>query len=162
MFASLFKSFFKKNSKNVRKLDLNSDTVLISKQDVEDMLTQLNENEDYSYNGDAQSVSSDNVAETLDLLSIDDTHLDGVDDNGSTIQNDETKSEISSVGQNAQESVKVEDPNVQKTINQINSLQCPFTWNIKPNKQKNLISFIQNKYGEYNLDISLPEFTFER
>lgn len=162
MFATLFKSFFKKNNKNVQKLDSNADMVVISRQDVEEMLSRLNENEHYLDNGDDQSVSSDNIVETLDSLSIADAHLDYVNDNGSTIQNDETKSEISSIENNSQEPVKVEDPSVQKTVNQINSLQCPFTWNIKSNKQKDLISLIQNKYGEYNLDISSPEFTFER
>lgn len=162
MFATLFKSFFKKSNKNVQKQDLNTDMVMINRQDVEEMLTQLNENEDYLDNGDIQSVSSDNIVETLDSLSIADTHLDYVIDNDSTIQNDKAKSEISSIEKNFQEAAKVEDPSVQKTINQINSLQCPFTWNIKPSKHKNLVSLVQNKYGEYNLDISSPEFTFER
>lgn len=162
MFSTLFKSFFKKNNKNVPKPDLNKDMVVINRQDVEEMLTRLNENEDYLDIGDIQSVSSDNIVETLDSLSIADTHLDYANDNGSTIQNDDTKSEVGSIENNSEEPVKVKDPSEQKTINQINSLHCPFTWNIKPNKHKNLISLVRNKYGEYNLDISSPEFTFER
>lgn len=44
---------------------------------------------------------------------------------------------------------------------QINALQCLFTWKIE-SKSRNIISFIKNKYGDYNLDISVPEFTFVR
>lgn len=47
-------------------------------------------------------------------------------------------------------------------LNQIKSLHCLFTWNLKSQKKKDIITHIKNKYGNYNLDISVSEFTFVR
>jgi len=54
-----------------------------------------------------------------------------------------------------------------KTIlsTQIQSLQCLFTWKSSKSKftnKQNIIAYIKNKYGDYNLDISILEFTFVR
>lgn len=43
---------------------------------------------------------------------------------------------------------------------QIQSLQCLFTWQVKSQGNQDMITCIKNKYGDANLDISLPEFTF--
>lgn len=51
------------------------------------------------------------------------------------------------------------DPDTARIIHKINQLQCLFTWNIIP---KNVILCIWKKYGEYNLNISSPEFKLER
>lgn len=157
MFATLFQTFLKETDVDVKKYEVDSKSVGITKQQVEDMLAKLDETPD----GDAQSVSSNNAG-ALESLSIAVTQEDNAYDAGSLGHFDDTKSEVSSVGENKQNSVKIADSSLQKTINQINSLQCPFTWNLKANKRKNLISLIENKYGEYNLDISSAEFTLER
>jgi len=47
-------------------------------------------------------------------------------------------------------------------MNQIKNLECLFAWNIKPSNKNNFILFIQNKYGEYNLNIQSSELTLER
>uniref|UniRef100_A0A2S2QZ41 ribonuclease H n=1 Tax=Sipha flava TaxID=143950 RepID=A0A2S2QZ41_9HEMI len=47
-------------------------------------------------------------------------------------------------------------------LNQIKSLQCLFTWEVKSQRNQDMIIYIKNKYGNVNLDISLPEFTFTR
>lgn len=50
-----------------------------------------------------------------------------------------------------------------KQINEINSLNCLFMWNLPHETlKKDMIIYIQNKYGNYNMDISQPVFTFER
>lgn len=47
-------------------------------------------------------------------------------------------------------------------LNRIKSLQCLFTWEVKSQNNQDMITYIKNKYGDVNLDISLPEFTFTR
>lgn len=47
-------------------------------------------------------------------------------------------------------------------LDQIKSLHCLFTWNLKRQKKQDIITHIENKYGSYNLDISVSEFTFVR
>lgn len=160
MFAS-FKTLFKKINKNVKKSEADSSFVKITRQEVENMLTKLDEAEERSVSGDARSVSSDNAVDALDSLSIADIRQDDVNGAGSLHCFNDTKSEVSSVLGDKQEPAEVVDCDLQKTINKINSLQCPFTWNLKSNNRK-LISFVQNKFGEYNLDISSVEFSFER
>lgn len=164
MFATMFKSLFDKSGKNLKidKTEPEPEMVEITTQDVENMLTELNEMKNNSNNNtDNHCSTSKDVTEAIDLLSIADTNSElSYDDLVDHI--DDTVSEVSSIGEN-QESAKVaEDSAAIKIVNQINNLLCPFTWNIKPNKNKNIILAIQNKFGEYNLNISSPEFTFER
>lgn len=59
------------------------------------------------------------------------------------------------------EQIPIQNSKNTKLLVQINALQCLFTWKIE-SKSQNIISYIKNKYGDYNLDISLPEFTFVR
>lgn len=165
MFASMFKSLFDKSEKNLKidKTETESEIVEITTEDVENMLTELNEIKKNSNNDtDNHCSTTKDVTEAIDLLSIADTNSElSYDDLADHI--DDTKSEVSSIGENNQESAKVtEDTAAIKIVNQINNLLCPFTWNIKPNKNKNVIISIQNKFGEYNLNISSSEFTFER
>lgn len=162
MFASMFKSMFNKskNKTEIQKIKLKQE---ICKQDVEDMLTELGEfHESTDIDGD-QSASKDSVIEeAMDLLSITDICSEYLIVNESTNNFDDSKSEVSSIEENVKDSAEVEDPEMKKMMNKVNNLQCLFTWNLKPNKKHNFILYIQNKYGEYNLDITSPEFTFER
>lgn len=161
----MFKSLFDKSEKNpkIDKTESESEMVEITTQDVENLLIELNEIKNNSNNDTDNHCSlSKDVTEAIDLLSIADTNSElSYDDLVDNI--DDTESEVSSIGENNQESAKVaEDAAAIKTVNQINNLLCPFTWNIKPNKNKNIILLLQNKFGEYNLNISSSEFTFER
>lgn len=58
--------------------------------------------------------------------------------------------------------VPVEQTTETQLLNQIESLHCLFTWNLKTKKKQDIITHIKNKYGNYNLDISVTEFTFVR
>lgn len=60
----------------------------------------------------------------------------------------------------------VKDCKKKELFDQIKSLHCLFTWDLKPPKKQNIITCIKNKYGCNNLDLSsysqTPEFTFVR
>lgn len=154
MFSTMFKSLFT-NEKKKKKSD---DFLIVNiayKEKIESKLTELNEQAE-------NSVVDDNVIDAFDLMSIADTQADiEIINNGSVDNFEDSKSEISSIGEN-EPSLQDTDSAMKRTINQINSLQCLFTWNIKPNNRRNIILMVQNKYGDYNLDISSPEFTLQR
>lgn len=156
MFAT-FKTLFNKIKKNVKKPEVDSSFVETTRQEVELMLNELDESKERSVSGDSQSVYNDYA---LDALSTIAGTLADDENNAASLDrfDNDTKSEV---GENIQKPAEVVDDGLKKTINKINSLQCPFTWNIKANNSR-FISSIQNKYGEYNLDISSAEFTFER
>ncbi|CAI6350759.1 unnamed protein product [Macrosiphum euphorbiae] len=168
MYASLFKSLFNKSGKKDKKelITVESGQFDITKNDVEDMLTSLNEiNVDVKEtldNSVSRSVSLDNIIDGIESMPIDNTHPDYLNDSASVDNFDDTKSEVSSIGENQVACETDENSKKTNTANKINSLQCLFTWNIKSNDKKNMILLIHNKYGEYNLNISSPEFTFER
>lgn len=49
------------------------------------------------------------------------------------------------------------------TEKQLNSLQCPFTWNFEANVwNKNVTNRVENKYGKFNMDISAKKFSLEK
>lgn len=164
MFSTMFKSLFD----NGNKQNNESENQIVNnayRKEIESKLTELNEignalNENYS------QTNQHDIIDALEVVSIADTNSYDDIDVGSVDNFDDSKSEISSIGEinvYTQTNKKVDpDSKTLKTINRINSLQCLFTWNLKANNRKNLILMIQKKYGEYNLDISLPEFTFQR
>jgi len=160
MFASMFKTLLNKSEINAKKESIaeESETVKIISKDVKYMLNELDEIKD---NSDNFPVTKDDVTDAIELLSIVDNHPEHLNDNASVEYFDDTKSEVSSIGENQIDVATIEDPGIKKTVNRINSLQCLFTWNVKP-KKKNLILHIRNKYGEYNLNISSSEFTLKR
>ncbi|XP_060853539.1 uncharacterized protein LOC132931653 [Rhopalosiphum padi] len=71
-----------------------------------------------------------------------------------------SKNDFKSIEQKKQ--VPVEQIKETQLLSQIKSLHCLFTWNLKPQKKQDIITHIKNKYGNYNLDISVTEFTFVR
>ncbi|XP_001944436.2 uncharacterized protein LOC100160066 [Acyrthosiphon pisum] len=168
MFASMFKSLFNKSGKKGKKelITMESDLFDITKKDVEYMLTSLNEiNVDVKEildNSVSRSISLDNIIDGIESMPIDNTDPEYLNDSASVDNFDDTKSEVSSIGENQVACEIVENSKKTNTGNKINSLQCLFTWNIKSNDKKNMILLIHNKYGEYNLNISSTEFTFER
>ncbi|XP_027854457.1 uncharacterized protein LOC114133034 [Aphis gossypii] len=160
MFATMYKTLLDKSEMNAKKESIveESETVKITSKDVKHMLNELDEIKD---NSDSCSVTKDDVIDAIESLSIIDNHPEHLNDNASVEYFDDTKSEVSSIGENQIDVATIEDPNIKKTVNRINSLQCLFTWNVK-SKKKNFILHIRNKYGEYNLNLSLSEFTLER
>lgn len=167
MFASMFKSLFNKSdkkNKTEKNEDISPEIVKKARQGVEDMLFKLIEVDEHSnYNTNDNSVDAIDTIEAIEAienLSITDTYSENLNDDKIS-QFDDSNSDVSSIGEKKQD-IDEDDVNKKKIINQINSLQCLFTWNIKANTKKNVISWIQNKYGDYNLNISSPEFTLER
>jgi hypothetical protein len=156
MFATIYKSLFNKSKMENNKLD--PETVMKTRQNVENLLTDLCEVNDTLNDDDNSSKSKDNSLESIEL-SFDNIHLEYLNDNDSVDNFDDSKNDISFDGNNKPEVAQIENFDDKKLINQINSLQCPFTWNLKQNHK---ISRLQNEYGEYNLDISSQEFLFER
>lgn len=78
---------------------------------------------------------------------------------------DDTNNKSISVGKNIQE-LLVDNHKKDELFNQIKSLHCLFTWDLKPQSKQDIISLIKNKYGSNNLDLlkylPTPEFTFVR
>lgn len=162
MFASMFKSLVNESGNKVKKeLSVGSGPEKINKKDIEDMLTSLNDTnvdvKEIVDNSVSRSVSLDNIID-----GIDDANPEYLNDSASVDNFDDTISEVSSIGENQLACETEENSNKTNTANKINNLHCLFTWNIKPNNKKNIISSIHNKYGEYNLNISSTEFTVER
>lgn len=166
----MFKSLFNKSDegiKNEGKQKTEAEIIEIKRcrEDVNKLLDSVVDSElgvelkEDSVNGRTPSTSTNNLVECFEYLSVSDTRSEYLNDSGSIDDFDDTPSEVGSIEENRQEFVEDPDKNI---INQINSLQCLFTWNIKPIFKKNIISLIQSKYGDYNLNISSSEFTFER
>lgn len=164
MFSKIFKSLFTKvKSKDEKKYESELQIVdLTYKEQIETKLTELNEITVNSHNDDSQFTTQHDVINDFEILSITGTNDDNDIDTGSVnIFDDSKSSEISSIEENTL-SLHDVDFNAKKFSNQISNLQCLFTWKLRPNNRKNIILMIQKKYGEYNLNISLPEFTLER
>lgn len=155
MFSTLFQSLFTKNKQNAKTIDDLQIVDTIYKKEIESKLDELNELL-------VDNSSNVSINDAFEQISISDFHADNELINDEPVDNfDDSKSEISSIEEKAPLLQETDSAN-KKIINQINSLQCLFTWNIKPNNNKNIILKIQKKYGEYNLNISSPEFTFPR
>lgn len=99
---------------------------------------------------------------SFNMLSVLNNHLDHL-----IVLNTEDKLNIlsehycNSITIDSKESQSLDD----KQIDEIGSLNCLFTWNLPHetyNLKKDMIAHIKNKYGNYNMDISQPVFTFER
>lgn len=161
MFASMFKTIFNKFDKKVKmgKKDSNPEAIDIARQQVDQMLIEMDDvNDENMSSCDNQLMYNDNINDGFELMSVNDI-FEG-DSEDLVNSSDDDRSVVSSVEEKKR--AEVNDPSKKKLINQINSLQCLFTWNIKPKHKKNVILYIQNSYGEYNLDISSSEFKFER
>jgi len=78
---------------------------------------------------------------------------------------DDTNNKTIGVEKNIQKPL-VDNHKKDELFNQIKSLHCLFTWNLKPQTKQNIISLIKNKYGSNDLDLlkylPTPEFTFVR
>jgi len=144
-------------------LEVESEIVKTTKKGNGILLAESKEIEDNSNNVEIDSLMKDDVIVAIESLSIVDTLPENVYGNNSSTSDEiihETKNEVSSIEENQIVTATIKDP---KTITkQIKNLECLFTWNIKPNNENNLILLIQNKYGEYNLNMKSSEFTLER
>lgn len=144
-------------------LEMKSEIIEITGKSIEISLAESKEIEDNSNNVKINSVMKYDVTIAIKSLSIVDTLPEYFSDNDSSASSGiiyETKNKVSSIGENQIVTATIKNP---KTImNQIKNLECLFTWDIKPNNENNLILLVQNKYGEYSLNIRSSEFTLER
>lgn len=153
MFSSLFELFVKiSNNQDEKKQndDFGKKANKITLKNLDNMLMLLNEIKDDSSNNSIENI----VPANPKISSVNKNHLEDL-----TIDYDfnDTKSYMS-----IQSNSLVEDFFPKKILNQIESLQCLFTWKLKSQKEQDLVTHIQKKYGDTNLDISVPEFTFVR
>jgi len=175
MFASMFKLLFNDCEKKIRIAThaIEFEIAENTRKYVKELLTEIKKVNKNADNGDSCSVSKNNINDAIQILqdilhhflsSISNLYaFPKYSNNGASVEHfDYTKCVINSFGKNQLVSASVKDPNTKRIVNQINNLQCLFTWNIKPNDKKNVILWIWNKYGEYNLNISSSEFTLER
>jgi len=134
MFASMYKTLLNKSKINAKENSIleKSETVKITSNYVKRLLNELNEIKD---NLDNCSIVYD-VTDAIELMSIVDNHPEHLNDLVEYL--DDTKSEVSSIGENKIDVATIKDPDMKKFVNKINHLQCLFTWNVK-SKNKNLI-----------------------
>lgn len=153
MFSSLFELFVKaSNNQDKKKQNENSEkkTNKTTLQNLDNMLMLLNEIKDESCNNSIENIVPANSKILIYKNHLDDLSIDYDFNN--------IKSYNSDVGSNS----LVEDASSKKIQNQVESLQCLFTWKLKSQRDQDLVTHIKKKYGDYNLDISVPEFTFVR
>lgn len=153
MFSSLFELFVKvshNQDKKKQNEDSEKKTNKTSMQNFDNMLLLLNEIKDEPSNN-----SIENIVPANSKILVDKNHLEDLsnhyDFNVTKSNNSDTESDS-----------LVKDSSYKKIQSQIESLQCLFTWKLKSKKDQDLVTHIKNKYGDYNLDISVPEFTFVR
>lgn len=153
MFSSLFELFVKVSNKQDKKKqneDSEKKTNKTSMQNLDNMLMLLNEIKDESSNN-----SIENVAPANSKMLVDKNHLED-------LSNDYNFNVTKSYNNDIESDSIVEDSSSKKIRSQVESLQCLFTWKLKSEREQDLVTHIKNKYGDYNLDISVPEFTFVR
>lgn len=145
MFSSMLEVFKKKSvGQHNDKGNSKQDTVEIAQKNVKILLNKINqESENYSVenisSGDSEVFSSSMCLEK----SIKCNFLDNCK-NASIAKNQ----------------TSVEDIKKNKLYNEIESLHCLFTWQLK--SEKDIVANIKNKYNDNILDLSLSEFTFVR
>lgn len=154
----MFKSLVSvSNGKRTEEYDdiLKSKTYGTAVQNVDDVFALLNEIQEESDDDDStdSEMSVAGIRNGLERFSI---GRDFVVDNF-----DENKINNNFIGGNKPVVPMVEDPD-DKLFHRIESLQCLFTWKLKSQKDQDIILRLKKKYGDINLDMSLPEFTFVR
>lgn len=144
MFKSLVNVSNKQNKNNI---ESKQNSIEHTRQNIDNVLKLLNEIED------------DNSTKNLVVSKVVPLEINTKDVSvGSDLVNN--KNDSKSIENTKQ--VPVEQTTETQLLNQIESLHCLFTWNLKTKKKQDIITHIKNKYGNYNLDISVTEFTFVR
>lgn len=159
MFSAMYDSLaLKQKSEDKFNIKVSLKTVDITRQNIEIFLLQFDKvNENMAI--DTNNKSASMLKYSFQLLLVLDKHLDWLFD-----LNTEDNFNSISVHQYSNETIKqVQTTTNNNILDKINTLHCLFTWNLQTSPpKKDLISHIKRKYGNYNLDISLPVFTFER
>jgi len=148
MFSSMFKSFVNvSNKQNKNNSESKQNSIEHTRQNIDNVPKLLNEIEDDN------STKNIVVSKVVPLeINIKDLSVDS-----DLVNNKNDSKSIENTKQ-----VPVEQTIETQLLNQIKSLHCLFTWNLKTKKKQDIITHIKNKYGDYNLDISVTEFTFVR
>lgn len=164
MFTAMYNELaLKHESEDSSNAKVSLKTMNITRQTIEMFLLQLYE-ENNNKDIDTNNESALAIKYSLQLIMILDKHLNWLIDLhtqenfinilGNQAYIKETNMKISK---------KAKTSTYKYISNDINSMQCLFTWNLQTShSKKDMISHIKKKYGNYNLDISLPVFTFER
>lgn len=144
----MYKSFVNvSNKQNKNNSESKQNSIEHAKQNIDNVLKLLNEIEDDN--------STKNIVVSKEVpLEINTKDLSV----GSDLVNN--KNDSKSIKNTKQ--VPIEQTTETQLLNEIESLHCLFTWNLKMKKKQDIITHIKNKYGNYNLDISVTEFTFVR
>lgn len=161
MFSSLFELFVKisnnqdkkkQNEESVKKHDKTTlkkhDKTTVKNHD--NMRILLNEIKDKSCNNSIEKIVPANSKNRVNKNHLEDVSID--------YDFNDTKSYNCDIGSNS----LVGDSPPKNIQRQIESLQSLFTWKLKSHRELDIVTHIKNKYGDYNLDISIPEFTFVR
>lgn len=156
MFSSMFNSLFNKSKKTLK--DIPIEVINVARQGAEKLLqefekSKVNDESHLTSNVDSTYNEVVCLSQTMSI------NEDGDSINSCSEIYDDSISEVSDEENSVTSSS--DDDSQSEMQKKLNDLQCPFTWNLKSNK-KNGIELIENKYGQYNLDISSPKFTFER
>ncbi|VVC40332.1 Hypothetical protein CINCED_3A016949 [Cinara cedri] len=162
MFTSMYNEWIaKKHLTEDSNTKMLSTSVELTRQNIEMFLFKFNQVNELTDTNQPVSLLED----SFKLLTILDEHLDQLitvsieDYFNNIIRHQYEKEKISKNQLHGTNSNNMNPINKQK-MNQINALRCLFTWNIV--SKKDMITSIKKKYGDYNLDISQPIFTFER
>lgn len=142
---------------------VSSNTLDITRQTIEIFIVKLYEvNENKAIDTNNESAST--LKYSLQMITILDKHLDWlIDLNTQENFRNISRLQYSKKTINTTKSKQTKIPTDKYILDQINSMHCLFTWNLQTsNSKKDIISHVKRKYGNYNLDISLSVFTFER
>lgn len=164
MYSAICNRFvLKHESKDSSNTEDSLKTLDITRQTIEIFITQFYEvNKNKAIDSNNESASA--LKYSLQMITILDKHLDWlIDLNIQENLMNISGLQYSKVTMNITKSKQAEISTCKYIIDQINLMNCLFTWNLQTSyAKKDIISHIKKKYGNYNLDISLPVFTFER
>lgn len=161
MIWSIFKKCSKNKSKSVKSNDTNP--VNNSKKLIQELQPKLEVLNDFNSRDDTIYVSDRH----FDYLSVVDPYHEVRESISviSEVDQDVIENDVGNMEKKngLEDTLIINNRCTKVTEKQLKSLQCPFTWNFESNVwNKNMMSRIENKYGKYNMDISVTKFSLEK
>ncbi|XP_050544972.1 uncharacterized protein LOC126907613 [Daktulosphaira vitifoliae] len=119
--------------------------------------------EDYGIEGHFTKIESDTLNDYISSDSISDssTFYDYNDTVDSVAEHNKKSALNENICRSKLQDHLMNDFNTKKTV-KINSLQCLFSWKLNRNTAHNIMKCIIDKYDNQTLNLSIPEFTFEK
>lgn len=162
MFSAMYSGFeLKDDNRKVKRASL--ETIEVTRRNIEMFLLQI-----YHPVDEHQICTADQSASTLEyffkLLTVSNKHLqEHVDDDFNGVIDVFRRYTVKTTNVNDDKSKRSLIFVNKKYADRMNSLNCLFTWDLHSStSNKDIIAHIKRKYGDYNLDITRPVFTFER